>query len=315
MNDSRVRIAASADRSDARVSGPRPGTLPQFLLVGRSTRELPSAAGASRSCAGPSAIWFLGGQRRPDVLLRAFVAGTEGGVVHPSGRETQRAVGATAHLIRIPIVLAVVLPEADGTDFESAALIESEAPAARARMPAASDARTHDRGLKAGDVFLEPPPSALQFFVAWWLFVAHGISQDTAVPAAQREGIARRARRKAQYQTQGRAERAEQAVAVPWAHGGIAATGFVRGFVQATRVEAARQVVDRPPAHELLAGTAEQSSARSRRDGSRSAISPRAQARARFRSSVACGGVRGLPHDENHAAEHTRGISYSGRFP
>ncbi len=137
------------------------------------------AALGSRGSGSPSTrasarIREFVGQRRTHVLLALLVACAEGSVVPACVVQAHRSIRTTPNPVGVMVVLAVVFPEADGTDLVSAPLVEREAPATRARV---SNARLraphHGVRTEFSDVVLEPALSPTQVFGRWFLVVGH----------------------------------------------------------------------------------------------------------------------------------------------
>jgi hypothetical protein len=70
--------------------------------------------------------WVLMGERLPDVRQVAFAVGSESGEVLPCLGKAEVSVGAASDQVGVMIVLAVVLPEADGTDLEVASFVQRQ---------------------------------------------------------------------------------------------------------------------------------------------------------------------------------------------
>ena len=85
---------------------------------------------------GARRFWKLGRQRGTHEARATLVAGAHGLEVGPGHRKAERPVWTTANLVGVVVVLAVVLPEANGTDLEGAALGQRHETAARAPVRA-----------------------------------------------------------------------------------------------------------------------------------------------------------------------------------
>jgi hypothetical protein len=67
------------------------------------------------------------------MYLRALVACTERGVVLSCLAQGKGTIWPAAYHVGVLVVLPVVLPKADGTDFEAAALTQSQVTTTRTR--------------------------------------------------------------------------------------------------------------------------------------------------------------------------------------
>jgi hypothetical protein len=94
--------------------------------------------------------------RRPYMSKGSLIAGTDTQIAFPSFCETQLAVWPAANDIRIVVVLAVVLPEADGADVEATSLGERTFAAAWAPIGTTRSAGNHRIGVEPPTVRLKP---------------------------------------------------------------------------------------------------------------------------------------------------------------
>jgi hypothetical protein len=76
--------------------------------------------------------------RRPHEPRAPLVTRPEPPEVLAGLRERQPLVRPAPHLVGVVVVLAIVLPETDSADVKTAARIERQVPAARARVRAAA---------------------------------------------------------------------------------------------------------------------------------------------------------------------------------
>jgi len=90
------------------------------------------APGQCSGRSGARRFWKLDRQWGTHEARATLVAGAHGLEVGPGHRQAERPVWTTANLVGVVVVLAVVLPEANGTDLVGAALGQSDATAARA---------------------------------------------------------------------------------------------------------------------------------------------------------------------------------------
>lgn len=82
----------------------------------------------------PSSDWVFRGQRVADELRATLVACAHDSEVGTSPRKAESPVRPAAHNVRVMVVLAVVLPEADRADYVHAPFGQRDKPAARARV-------------------------------------------------------------------------------------------------------------------------------------------------------------------------------------
>jgi hypothetical protein len=91
------------------------------------------------------------------MLLRLLVTRTKGGKIRPRLLETQRSVGSAPNASGILVVLAVVLPETDRTDFISTSFSQGQESTARASVPNAGLWWANNRiRSQLPDVVIEP---------------------------------------------------------------------------------------------------------------------------------------------------------------
>src|SRR5262245_57163301 len=117
------RFAAAERQSSAAGAAPR-------AFMSRGTRI--AAAVCCSTWYGLALLGQLLGTGWPDVGQHTLLARPEPQVVGPRLAQAEGSVGASAALVDIAVVLAIVLPEADLADLERGPLTERLAPATRA---------------------------------------------------------------------------------------------------------------------------------------------------------------------------------------